>query len=275
MKNAVRGIGLSVLALVFYTGAVLGGMMLLNDSVLAACVGAFAALLFAIVWRHFRARKGDTTVIPNANPIPKDFLGLIIFGFILVFLVGQAAAQWWLLSIGSPTYESSQGDISRAPVLVVMALTLFLAPIGEEALLRGTMYPAMRWAFPSWLAAVITSTLFAVLHGNMVQIIATLPLAILSAALYEATHRMAPSMLLHAVFNAIAVFIPIFLIEPFISPFIWGPGAVLLILVFYKIYKDMPPYAPKTKKVKEKYINSSPLTEGDGSGTHPRTSASE
>jgi len=81
--------------------------------------------------------------------------------------------------------------------------SIALAPIAEETVFRGIMYPTLKQLGYPRLALWSTSLLFAASHFNL---IAFLPLAILSIVLiwlYEATDNLAAPILTHCLFNTV------------------------------------------------------------------------
>ncbi len=98
------------------------------------------------------------------------------------------------------TLRTADSWLSRA-VLAVVAIGL--APVGEEILFRGILYPAVKQAGFRHLALWGSSVLFAVIHGNLATL---LPLFVLSVALtllYEWTNNLLAPIVAHALFNGI------------------------------------------------------------------------
>jgi membrane protease YdiL (CAAX protease family) len=81
-------------------------------------------------------------------------------------------------------------------------VTILLAPIGEETLFRGILYPWIKQAGFPRLALWITSVIFAVVHRNLMIFLPLLVLAILLTILYERTNNLLAPIAAHALFNA-------------------------------------------------------------------------
>jgi membrane protease YdiL (CAAX protease family) len=82
-------------------------------------------------------------------------------------------------------------------------VAVLLAPLAEETLFRGILYPAIKFAgFPrlAWLA---TSLLFAAVHLSVVTFVPLFLLAVLLTFLYERTNNLAASITAHALFNTL------------------------------------------------------------------------
>jgi membrane protease YdiL (CAAX protease family) len=96
--------------------------------------------------------------------------------------------------------------------IMLGAAAILLAPVAEEILFRGILYPAVKQAGFPRLALWSTALLFAAVHLNAVTFVPLMVLAIVLTALYERTDNLLAPILAHAVFNALN-FITLFLIE--------------------------------------------------------------
>lgn len=77
-----------------------------------------------------------------------------------------------------------------------------LAPVTEEHFFRGVLYRAGLLRVPRAAAAVLTSTLFALSHGNLPALLPLLVLGLLWTWLYEHTGDLLAPIVSHALFNA-------------------------------------------------------------------------
>jgi membrane protease YdiL (CAAX protease family) len=87
-----------------------------------------------------------------------------------------------------------------------------LAPVAEEILFRGILYPAVKQAGYPRIALWGTVLLFAAVHMNVVTFLPLAVLALLLTALYERTNNLLAPIVAHALFNALN-FITLFFIE--------------------------------------------------------------
>ncbi len=79
---------------------------------------------------------------------------------------------------------------------------LALAPVAEEMLFRGVLYPAVKQVGFPRLALWGTSTLFAAVHWNLPTFLPLLLLAVLLTVLYEKTSNLLAPIVAHSLFNA-------------------------------------------------------------------------
>jgi len=82
-------------------------------------------------------------------------------------------------------------------------VAIVLAPVAEEMLFRGILYPAIKQAGHPRLALWGTALLFAGVHFNLVIGVPLFVLALVLALLYEKTNNLLAPITAHAAFNAL------------------------------------------------------------------------
>jgi len=100
--------------------------------------------------------------------------------------------------------------------LLLAGLAIVLAPMAEEILFRGILYPAIKQAGFPRLALWGVSLLFACVHNNLVTFVPLLVLALTLTALYERTDNLLAPIAAHALFNALN-FVKLYLVEPLLT----------------------------------------------------------
>jgi membrane protease YdiL (CAAX protease family) len=103
-------------------------------------------------------------------------------------------------------------SMSWAGRVTLGAAAILLAPVAEEILFRGILYPAVKQAGFPRLALWGTTLLFAAVHMNMVTFVPLAVLALVLTALYERTNNLLAPIAAHALFNALN-FVTLFLIQ--------------------------------------------------------------
>ncbi len=104
-------------------------------------------------------------------------------------------------------FEHAAGSADHQVVLSLGLLAIVRAPLVEEVLFRGLLYPAAKNHIGSRAAMWLTSLLFAASHGSL---LAAVPLAVFSVMLtwqYERTGNLLSPICTHAVFNLVNVLI--------------------------------------------------------------------
>jgi len=86
---------------------------------------------------------------------------------------------------------------------VLAIVTIVLAPIAEEVLFRGVLYPWVKQAGFPRMALWGTSLAFAAVHVNLMTFLPLLALALLLTGLYEWTNNLLAPVAAHSLFNAL------------------------------------------------------------------------
>lgn len=179
----------------------------------AAFVGIPVLILVLLMVGPLR-RRDFGLVVPDRRWL---FVGLIVAAFVAYLLL--AAGLGALIGI-----EGEQDDLpeklgakesAAAGIAIAICVTVF-APIGEEFLLRGVLFPGLRNSLsrisPLWvavlIAAVIDGVVFGALHvagskAIFLPILATF--GVVLCLLYQFTGSLYAPIVLHATNNTIAI----------------------------------------------------------------------
>lgn len=133
-------------------------------------------------------------------------------------LLYLAAAYPLLMLVQAMVYGALGGEMGQQDVvkfladsrsmrdrMAVLVMAVVVAPVAEEIIFRGYLYPVMKKYFGPFVAMVGTSLLFAVLHGHAASLPALFMLAMCLGLSYEKSGSLLVPMIMHAVFNAISV----------------------------------------------------------------------
>lgn len=142
---------------------------------------------------------------------PKRAMVLGIIAAIVVLPVAWALQQLtaWLMTTGNlhpepqqVVQEMRQSDTSLFQQIYLAVVALIFAPIVEEMLFRGILYPTIKRAGYPRLALWGTSILFSLTHQNIPAFLALVFFAIILTLLYEETGNLLAPMVAHSCFNA-------------------------------------------------------------------------
>lgn len=109
------------------------------------------------------------------------------------------------------TLENPQLDfllpegLSAIDALVMLILAGFIAPLGEELLFRGVIYTIFRERWGIWLSVLLSSFIFAVIHGNVAVGITGFLLGIVAAVIFELSRSLWTAVLVHAINNSLKI----------------------------------------------------------------------
>ncbi len=131
-------------------------------------------------------------------------------GYLLVlaihFLLDKAGLFQWIEHATNAPAEQSIVSVLRhssdIPLITVICFSAAIAaPLVEELIFRGYLYPIMKKYTGVWFALITTSLLFGIIHVSLVPFI---PLAIFGAVLvllYEYTGSIWTPIIAHCIFN--------------------------------------------------------------------------
>lgn len=170
---------------------------LIADGVAAVMTGLIIARTSLVDRRH----RGGPASSPARVAALAGVVGLTV-------VTGQTAALMAYRLVGSRGWQEHVAAQSQAPWALTLVFTLLVAPVAEELMLRGLMFPLLRREVSLTTSVVLTTLVFAVLHGNLVQGLAVVPLGVVLALMREMTGRLWPEILAHVGFNLAALVIP-------------------------------------------------------------------
>ena len=140
-------------------------------------------------------------------------------------LLALGAAYPVLLLVQAMVYGVSGGEMQPQDVvqflqnaesprdrLAVMVMAIVIAPVAEEVIFRGYLYPVGKRYLGPFLSLAGTSLLFAALHGHIASLPALFTLAACLGLAYEKSGSLLVPMVMHAVFNAVSVAAIMFLL---------------------------------------------------------------
>jgi membrane protease YdiL (CAAX protease family) len=200
------------------------------NEILQSSVGVqFAFILFiegltvVLIRAFLQKRKTAFSAIGWIRPRAKDALYAVLgfgtylftYGLILVF-IPKLFPDLDFNQKQELGFSATAHGMALIPIFISLVV---LPPLVEELLARGLLYSGLKTQPPTWVAAVVTSILFAVAHlqfgsGNALLWVAALDTFILSLVLVylrEKTGSLWPCIGLHGLKNFLA----------FMSLFIW------------------------------------------------------
>jgi CAAX protease family protein len=141
----------------------------------------------------------------------------ILFGFIcaslflplgwgLQWLSAQAMLHFPKLHLKpeeQQAVQTLQMAVTWGHRLVLGIITMLLAPVAEEVLFRGILYPWLKQAGFPRLALWGTTILFAAIHFNLATFIPLAALALVLALLYDRMDNLLAPITAHALFNGV------------------------------------------------------------------------
>jgi len=178
--------------------------LILNQALLSLVLLAYLAAqmrhsFHVPFWRTVGWRPLQTGQTPRAAA----YMGLIFSGCLLAILVTLSSAAF-KSNTKMPIEQFFQ---DRRSALLLMSLGVLLAPVLEETIFRGYLYPVVARSFGVNAGIVVTGTLFGLLHasqlwGGWAQIALLVVVGIVFTYARARTHTVVASYLLHVSYNS-------------------------------------------------------------------------
>ncbi|MDP9435609.1 MAG: CPBP family intramembrane metalloprotease [Actinomycetota bacterium] len=186
------------------------GIVFLTVGTLALGAGALLAAR-----RPARQSGGLRGALGLDAPRAGDVWLVVLFTVVATAVVALAVGLLGLLVPAlagvAPDNTSGLRDEPLPVLLVVAAAAVLVAPVVEELLFRGLVLRGLMLRLGFWPAAVVSSTLFGLLHatGTGLQalpvVVATGVFGLALCVLVRRTGRLGPAILAHALRNALAM----------------------------------------------------------------------
>ena len=136
----------------------------------------------------------------------------VTFMFSIMLIFNQLGYEAWMSDMfGDNAREQQTVQVYRETELYLIRammslMVVIFAPLTEEVIFRGYIYPIAKRYSTKFLATVMTSLFFALVHNNITAVLPLFILAILLTIAYEKTGSIWAPISIHALFNAGAVF---------------------------------------------------------------------
>lgn len=186
-------------------------VLLAGQSENATLCTTLAAVLTipAAGWMFYRDGKKHRLESPKRAPGNR-----LIFG-VFCFLAGGILNMVWsgilnLFQIGEVFSNSTQEALLAAETALQIAGLGILVPTAEELIFRGLIYNRMKQLLSIRMSIFFSALLFALYHGNPIQMIFAFPMALALTVVYEHGKLLLFPVLFHMGANLTAVFANLF-----------------------------------------------------------------
>lgn len=150
--------------------------------------------LLNIRWKKFAL---ILLIAPAGVVVSYAFANLLVFlGYDawMADYFGDDAAQQHMISV----YQATDAIAVRGMMAVMV---IIIAPVAEEVIFRGYIYPVTKKFTSAPVATLLTSILFGVVHFNISALVPLIFLAIILTVAYELTNSIWAPISIHALFN--------------------------------------------------------------------------
>ena len=161
---------------------------------------ALNELFFFVILMYFGLYFQEEKKLLKINRIIKSTVSFILF-IPLLFLVS------FLIQYILPEYEQQKIVLNFKRTLLedkgILLDVLVIAPIVEEIIFRGYIYRLLKSKIPIVFSMIISSTLFAIIHFNVLSYILLFVLSVFLTYTYERNGSIVCPIIIHSLFNLI------------------------------------------------------------------------
>lgn len=178
-----------------------------QDQIMATClmdvlcilIGGFACRKF------FSFGKSLEDVLPVTDN--SRTLGILLLSGVACWFVSQIMASGIYYLLQDSSFDVYSSSMDATDPLFLFVLTCVIAPIAEEIFFRGCLFGALRKYCTVVTAAVVSSAVFAYVHGTLTHLPVTITVGMLGCALYDLTGQLRWSIGMHMLVNVLSYFV--------------------------------------------------------------------
>ncbi|HKJ23408.1 MAG TPA: type II CAAX endopeptidase family protein [Myxococcota bacterium] len=206
MARVVRALALFALGTLAFAMAAASGM----DEPATLARNAAATALGLVAWAFAGATLSGQPFAPRLGWLPSRLPPGVFVGLVFGMLALSQLAEWLIAFAGYeqvgnlPEFRRVLGE-ARGPSLGAALVGVALLPgIAEELALRGFVQRGLHARFGAVVAVIVSSLLFALLHGEPVHAAGALLLGLYLGTIVALCGSIRPAMVCHVVNNAVA-----------------------------------------------------------------------
>lgn len=205
----------ALVVVVYLTGATLMARAApeprpLVDRLVGNVVLSLGTMLAAIAWLRFRGADWPALGFPGGRLRDDAAIAARALGLVVLPLLLLAAALNALMQYEHPIVDFLDSNHGIAAAALVVISAVVVAPLTEEFFFRRVLqgWLEKHFAGEAGVAVALSAIAFASAHaGQGLAFLPLFPLALVLGLIAERTGSIVPSVLLHAMFNAVSVFI--------------------------------------------------------------------
>ncbi len=175
--------------------------VLLNHQVEILAIGSAFTIPVTVYFFHTDRKREEAFLIPKIQKAkPVKYIWLFIFG--IAACIGLNGLSFITsIALYSPEYQETS-QILYTPTFPVQLVCLgIIVPIAEELIFRGVLFKRIRAVGSFKKAAMFSTLLFGMSHGNIVQLVFALILGMFLAYVYEKYGSFIAPLSLHITVN--------------------------------------------------------------------------
>lgn len=195
--------------LIYYLiGAVLNTVLgtVLSDALVTAM--AALAMMPVVIWLYRKDKQLGRAAVEKKKRKVWTYMLIAAAGILI-----SQAFTWLMNAVGvTEVFSNKQQESLLSGEFAVQLIGFgLITPVTEEILFRGLLYGRIKSFLSGGWAMLFAAVLFALYHGNMVQIIYAFPMGLILIWLYEKWGDIKAPIVFHMAANLVSVLINQFL----------------------------------------------------------------
>ena len=179
------------------------------DTMTVSLAATFVSTLVAVfIYRKFFCRGYGVPELKAScrKWLKPGILGGLFFAAAALYFLTYVVVN--IIAIISPSQMEQYNDLMESAGIgemkwYVIVMTVILAPINEECIMRGIILTRLKRKMAPVIAIVISAIFFGIFHMNVVQGIYAGIMGLFMAYIAYKYNSVLPSMVFHAIFNAL------------------------------------------------------------------------
>lgn len=182
-----------------------------NSSAAAVLYGISLLIVIGVPWVLKKYRVSPELIGLNRLPYWQD-IGKALIGVVVYFVI-SAVLMYIAMALFSDFNSTEAQDVgfndlgTRLDFILAFVTLVVIGPVVEEVLFRGFLFGTLRKIIPVWGAILITSALFAFVHGQWNLAIDTFAMSVVACFLTLKSRSLWPAIILHMLKNGIAFYV--------------------------------------------------------------------
>ncbi len=167
-----------------------------------------AAIYVPLLVRWLYIPRMERRRISVFEPLGWFLVVVILMGMVNASMEAFGLVEWVVQQTESPELQESIVMLQTRDAAVVIYMfiaAVLIAPVGEELLFRGFLYPALKSSMGKWGAILLSSLMFGAVHMALVQTLVLSIFGVILCLAYERTKSIWLPILLHALFNGLSI----------------------------------------------------------------------
>lgn len=184
----------------------------LLNTLLSIVIYTFAlTIVIGVPWLVKRNRTSRADLGLQRAPNWQDFawlpLGAVVYVVLSALLISIAFLVLPFFDSAQPQDTGFTGISGQFEYVLAFVALVIIAPFAEEVLFRGYLFGKLRKYAPVWVAVLITSLVFAVVHFQWNVGVDVFALSIVLCVLRVITGSLWPAIFLHMAKNGLAFYL--------------------------------------------------------------------